>query len=377
MALARIFSRYPEQTTTLSQQLQQQGYRVEVLSPEQAPTTVADLEIQLEVCDPVDVLRRAAELATRLRADIVIAPGALASSEPKRAEQEPAPTAPFSATVEVTASTEAPIPPVTIETEPECDAVAAAVPSRLTRAARGSGTALAICVAAAEEFLVSAGAAFRERLEEARALASEARTKRRERLLELTRRRAEAQQQAVSLENSRRALSGYLSQLQRSYPEELPRAGVKLSVGIESLLHGWQAKIQQLNVKRWAAVLAGVVSAVGLFALGMALASFHASSSPPASTGSTTGSSGVTLQGQQAKPVSVERPSPAVRKATVPQTASKTHTRRTARNVGPRTTPQRSQNLVASDVTVRRFPAAKPAPSPQANGWKHFSDTSN
>jgi hypothetical protein len=232
-------------------------------------------------------------------------------------------------------------------------------------------------LAGAEEFLTSAGAAFRERLEEARALASEARANRRERLLELTRRRAEAQQQAVSLENSRRALSGYLSQLQRSYPEELPRAGVKFSVVIESLLHGWQAKIQRLNVKRWAAVIAGVASAIGLFALGMALASFHSSSPSPATSANTTGSSGVTLQGQQAKPVTLVRPSPAVRKASVPQTASKTAARRTAGNVRPRTTPQRNQNLAAGDVTVRRFPAAKPAPTPQSNGWKHFSDRSN
>ena len=375
MALARIFSRYPDQTTTLSQQLQQQGYRVEVLSPDQAPTTVADLEIQLEVCDPVDVLRRAAELATRLRADIVIAPGALPSSAPKRVEEEPAPAEPFSATVEVTASIEEAVPPVALETEPPRDAAAAPDPSRLWRAARGSGTALAICLAGAEEFLTSAGAAFRERLEEARALASEARANRRERLLELTRRRAEAQQQAVSLENSRRALSGYLSQLQRSYPEESPRGGVKFSVVIESLLHGLQATIQRLNVKRWAAVLAGVASAIGLFALGMALASLHSSSPSPDTSAGTTGSSGVTLQGQQVKPVTLERPSPAVRKATVPQTAPRTAARRTAANVRPRTTPQR--NMVASDVTVRRYPAAKPAPSPQSNEWKHFSDTSN
>ena len=43
MPLARIFTRYPDRTADLSNQLQQQGYTVEVASPDQAHLAPADL----------------------------------------------------------------------------------------------------------------------------------------------------------------------------------------------------------------------------------------------------------------------------------------------------------------------------------------------
>jgi hypothetical protein len=77
MPLARIFTRYPDRTADLSHQLQQQGYTVEVASPDQAHLAPADLEIEFEVCERADVLERAAGLATELGADVAVAPGVL------------------------------------------------------------------------------------------------------------------------------------------------------------------------------------------------------------------------------------------------------------------------------------------------------------
>ncbi|MGC2697551.1 MAG: hypothetical protein WA738_17320 [Candidatus Angelobacter sp.] len=77
MPLARIFTRYPERTTALGQQLQQQGYQVEVSSPDAGNLPPADLEIEFEICERADVLDRAADLATQLEADVAVAPGVL------------------------------------------------------------------------------------------------------------------------------------------------------------------------------------------------------------------------------------------------------------------------------------------------------------
>jgi hypothetical protein len=77
MPLARIFTRNPERTAALSSQLQQQGYKVEVASPDQANLAPADLEIEFEICERADVLERAAHLASKLGADVAVAPGVL------------------------------------------------------------------------------------------------------------------------------------------------------------------------------------------------------------------------------------------------------------------------------------------------------------
>jgi hypothetical protein len=80
MPLARIFTRNAERTVDLSRQLQQQGYKVEVVSPDQSHLPPADLEIEFEMCERADVLERAADLATEFEADIAVAPGILQSA---------------------------------------------------------------------------------------------------------------------------------------------------------------------------------------------------------------------------------------------------------------------------------------------------------
>ncbi len=104
MPLARIFTRYPERAAALSAQLQQQGYRVEVSSPDQAHLPPADLEIEFEICDRADVLQRAAHLAEELQADVAVAPGVL-QPEPQ-AVAEPLPAASVAAEQPVEAAAE-------------------------------------------------------------------------------------------------------------------------------------------------------------------------------------------------------------------------------------------------------------------------------
>ena len=80
MPLARIFTHHPERTTSLSEELQKQGYQVEVRSPDQTHLAPADLEIEFEICDRADVLKRAATLGDELQADVAVAPGVLATA---------------------------------------------------------------------------------------------------------------------------------------------------------------------------------------------------------------------------------------------------------------------------------------------------------
>src|SRR5262249_4259392 len=80
MPLARIFTHHPERTAALSSQLQEQGYTVEVASPEQAHLPPADLEIEFEICERADVLERARDLADELQADVAVAPGVIQPS---------------------------------------------------------------------------------------------------------------------------------------------------------------------------------------------------------------------------------------------------------------------------------------------------------
>jgi hypothetical protein len=87
MPLARIFTHHPERTAALSSQLQEQGYTVEVVHPDQGHLSPADLEIEFEICERADVLERAAGLAEELQADVAVAPGAIQQPAPQTKAQ--------------------------------------------------------------------------------------------------------------------------------------------------------------------------------------------------------------------------------------------------------------------------------------------------
>ena len=87
MPLARIITLHPERTSALSEQLQQQGFNVELARPEETHIQPAELEIHFELCDQQQVLNRAAELARQLGAEIVVFPNAV-EAPPKPAPVE-------------------------------------------------------------------------------------------------------------------------------------------------------------------------------------------------------------------------------------------------------------------------------------------------
>jgi hypothetical protein len=387
MALARIFSRSPEQTTALSQQLQQLGYTVEVLSPDDAPATLADLEIQLEVCDPADVLRRATELAARMQCDIAVAPGALQAGTPAQVTvpaDEPTPKAlPAGYAAAVEAAAPLATPPAPMETHPdqsleEGDKKGAASRVVWPRAARSVGAALAASAATAGEFLAVCGAQFRESRELARIGLAKAEATREERLLNLSCRRADAQRHALELKAGRQAVTAYLLRLQQEDPDAFVDASSPSVRDAARLAKppasGWKVQIQGIRIRRWEAAVIGAVFASALLGIGLAVASFHARPTLSATRGDTLQPAAVPPPKPAPKAVSPQRPSPAVRKVT-PKPA--VQARRTQPKTTQPKTPQRSQDLLARDVVVRHFPAPKPTPHTQADGWKHFSDISN
>ncbi|HEY6309108.1 MAG TPA: hypothetical protein VI488_21910 [Candidatus Angelobacter sp.] len=403
MALARIFSRFPEQTTALSQELQQQGYKVEVLSPDQAPATLADLEIQLEVCDPADVLRRAAELAARLQCDIAVAPGALqpdpspeqiTAALPQPEEPAPpalvpesqAPSAEPAALAAPTMETHQPAQEPGQKEAKDANATRAASGSFLPQAARSLGAALAACTAAANQLLASARDQFRESGELARIRLAHARALREQHLLDLTRRRAESQQHLLELKAGRKVLDAYL-QLQRACPEGISEtqapvrsASAQEAAPIgESSASGWKLKTWPIPLRTRQVLLACLASAVALFVIGLTVSAFHSRQVPSNAHGDTVQSGGVTLQAPPPKPATPPRPSPAVRKA-MPKPAIQVHKTQVHKTQAHKTqpkVPQPNEDLIASDVVVRHSPPPKPTPSTQANGWKHFSDMHN
>jgi len=112
MPLARIFTLLPERATALSLQLKKQGYTIEILRPGQTGAEAADLEIDLEICPQTDAFHRAIELASKLKADIAVAPGSIRfAPEPLVVPVDPEPLAPTPAVIQAPAEPIAPIVP--------------------------------------------------------------------------------------------------------------------------------------------------------------------------------------------------------------------------------------------------------------------------
>ena len=79
MALARIITRFAEDSQPLAEDLRVRGFEVQTRSPEEAPSEPADLEITLEECAPEEALKRATRTSDK-GVCVFIAPGALTES---------------------------------------------------------------------------------------------------------------------------------------------------------------------------------------------------------------------------------------------------------------------------------------------------------
>jgi len=259
MALARIFSCSPEQATALIQDLERQGYKVEVLRPEETPSGQADLEIQYELCDANGAVQRAQELADEYHADVAVESGALQAaftetahlpelpqeeiSEPAFVNSADETMAPrlsslnaghpiqevpvhndFEAqswTAQQHTDAEAPRQDLTSELEPAQQniQIEPRQPHPLAAAWTRGATALIAAtgnVAQTSRALWLAGMQkMREQSERASIRAAEARADREQRLLELTCKRAETLQRSRQLEAARRAAAGCRRRLAR------------------------------------------------------------------------------------------------------------------------------------------------------------------
>lgn len=507
MPLARIITFHPDETGVLSQQLQSQGYSVEVVSPDEIVVRPADLEIDFELFPAGHALKRAAEVAQHLNTDVAVAPGLPEQTLPGKVVPEPAtpslieePASQFAPAdlhhepdfhqeieapdaqraaalsqehefpapivqeaivpaieehaaqlqqerhAEVLQHQEQPaaleqshfahhadVPAAPLNVEEEQPAPTAFIqtsptntvaplperrepePSRrraaeiLAPLAEKASRAIVAGKVLASEAWVSAqhaGKEYRERLDIRR---EEARAAREQRLLDLAKRKALATERAAELEAARQSASARLQQLLRERaiePAPQTPAVYEEAAATPSLperqngrpgwprMNAWRTYLVSWMGKRYTpqleAVLTGVAAATALFAVGLALYSFHprpalSSSIDQPYKGVTVKTGGTTVGGNPVaatQPVSKPSPSETQQGANGKQPSphrSGAASDVTVRHFAPsrRTSRAASDGVIADDVTIRHFGAqAKPPAAkttPQA-GLKHISD---
>ncbi|HLW54919.1 MAG TPA: hypothetical protein VKW06_18935 [Candidatus Angelobacter sp.] len=419
MALARIFTDSPEQASALIQDLERQGYQIEVLRPHDSPNGAADLEIQYELCETSEALERAEKLAAQLNADVAVESGVL---RPASAGLAPEPTVQFSSEgqaveqelpqntwsesrVEVpeleqqvaspgippeeflgepasitmleeaagNSERQGPIETIPVALKPE------AATSRPHPLAAAWSRGVAALVAFADNSLqtlrvlwLAALHSLRQQRERAAIRLAEARAHREQQLLELTCRRAEALQQSQQIEAARRAAAGYLSQLEREAVMAQPAEDVahkRQTVAARKArdIFAWWMPSQ--HMKR----IAGGAAAVGaVFALMLGISTLRGK---PSSTTAVAPAPApvVTVESnsvvQRAAPA---RPSPQVRKTAARLHQSTVRSAMAARSSG-------GEDDIGDDVVIRHFAPPKPlqSRSSAANRVKHYSDTDN
>lgn len=78
MPLARIITRFVDQSQEMAAELRGRGYEVEIVPASDIPKSRADVEIHVEECTPEEALIRAGVLPDRSDMSVFIAPGAIA-----------------------------------------------------------------------------------------------------------------------------------------------------------------------------------------------------------------------------------------------------------------------------------------------------------
>ncbi len=329
MPVARILTRYPDYAHTLSQQLEQLGYMVEVCDPDQPSNSRADMEIDLEVCSQSEAVDRATELAMELNTEVAVAPRALQfeapAPEPIRMVEPSQPELVAAAPVEQPARYEVP-------TEQRV----------FTYALQQAGPRfLEIAQSAAQRVWQSMVSGFSSAKRGANV--------------------------AVTAFRATMNFSAASARPQLVKPREAEAPQAQEPVPAHAL--GPQAK----------AALAGAAAVCALFILGLALAGFEPKAALPdnmkqnyqsgvslPASGVTVQTGGVTLPQPSAKPAAA-RPVNNVH-APIKETQPARHR---ARRVSARD----DEDTIGNDVVVRHFPThKKPTPSTQQAKLKRYSD---
>jgi hypothetical protein len=420
MPLARILTLHPEDATTLVQQLEAFGFRVETASPNQEQTSFADLEIEFAVCDQQQVIGRAAAIAAQLQAEIVVFPGAIPPL--------PRPVAPEA--VECVAQFQQREEAELVEAEPIMEEAepghrfslseTAWMPSLREKLripppwASSAWHALQQRISAASAATSQRIANYRERRNLRAAQVVIAREERRR---ERERRRAEAARQALLLQEERRkqaeaAAAAREEELQREQaareqrlaemdrlrsesrkrvaPLEPAEPQQPAPQNIEPVVERRPKRSSLPRPSQARGVLTGAIAATVLFFVGILLANFRPSEPFPqdsnngsieqqAPFGATTlhGPPGVTLGGSKKAAPAQPRQQTSSQSQSQPAANSRTAKPKSQGRRFQRSPHRTESNDTADDVVVRHFsqPQKTQPEHTQQAGLKHYSDT--
>lgn len=389
MLLARIITHNPEHAADLSQQLQREGFSVEVAAPDQIHLQPADLEIDFAICNPAEVVQRAARRATELRADVVVASGVLdLTTQPAAAvapvELEPTKVAEIQ--TQPQSPQAVPAEAIPIQPIPAQEEFSHELPAYNPHFAANLGTQLReslsdLGVAAAElskrlvEHLRTAAASIRSRMAAAKAnrvsVAESLAGQHAEAQKQSANLLAEQQQQEPELEKQTELAASAASQ------QQLSASAVSVLARPPKMPHVRRTQLQLRGI------LTGAAAASALFIVGMVLANLHPQHPLPASMTQTSVEQhvpfgAIIVQGTSAKPAAnVAQPKIVPPHANLqPRVNNQTPALKKPHPYRTRLAAQENEDdVTADDVVVRHFPAqVRKPPAQQQAKLRRYSD---
>jgi hypothetical protein len=408
MPLARITTRSPEHTSALSQQLQLEGYSVEVVSPGEVYAQPADLEIDFALSDPAEALLHAGRHATELGADVVVASGVLellmqptpvAPVELQPAEVLGIPKQPQAHAIPVEAMPAETIPaePVVMQQTAE-EEVSHELPPYNEHFARNLGTqlreALALLGMAAEDLRKRLAGHLRAAVASTRSSIATLAHAHQERMKQkIAAKQAEREQREQQAQPSGRADVDLPAQ--QPQPEVVAATTVQSpSPAIPALAAPLPPAARMARKRRAPLQLRGIFTGAAaasiLFIVGMVLANVHQQSPLPASMTTPVEQhvpfGAIIVQGKPAQSkVTVAQPkvtqpntvqpnivTPAPQ--TQPRESSQTTARSKPHPYQRRAAHNSDDDVTVDDVTVRHFPAPTRRPIQQQAKFKRYSD---
>ncbi len=400
MPLARIITRFPEHTSTLSQQLQLEGYTVEIAAPGELHIQPADLEIDFALYSPAEVLERASRRAAELGADLVVAPGVLElAMQPEAApvELQPEPevvTQPEPEPVPVEMASAETVPSGPVPMQPAEEEMGHELPSYNPHFAGNLGAQL-------REALTSLGAAAGElRLRLAghmkaaagsitgRALEYQAQMKQKAAERQAIREQHRTEIASAQAEAQKPAAANVVAQ-EQAEPQPAPAVATVATVEeVPRSARTFPAAPHQSVVRarrtplQLRGIFTGAAAASILFVVGLVLANVHQQSPLPPSMTHTPVEQhvpfgAIIVKGAPAPANTTAVPPPAVAPAPKPQpsASSQATTLKKPHPYHRRASVREEDEVTTNDVTVRHFPSSTPRrPVQQQAKFKRYSD---
>jgi hypothetical protein len=415
MPLARIITRFPEHTSTLSQQLQLEGYSVEIASPGEIHAQPADLEIDFALCNPAEALQRASHRANELGADVVVASGVLelamqAAEVPEVHTQHETQEVP----AEALAAESIPAEPITTQLEesspelpPYNPHFARNLGTQLREALAGLGASAAALRKRLAEHLKVAIASTRSRMATAKTNIASAAASLASRAQE-HREPIKQEQQAIpepqaveisqQVEPQEPLVVGDLPALHEPELAVVPMPPVQKpspAIPVVAAARRSPAKRQRRTPLQLRGIFIGAAAASVLFVVGLLLANVHQQSPFPTSMPQTSVEQhvpfgAIIVQGTATRPSvqsTVTNGAPAQSRVTAtqpkivtpppntqPRESSQLTTHKKPHPYHRRVAARESDDVTVDDVTVRHFPSPARRPVQQQAKFKRYSD---